>query len=256
MRTPGEGLTKAVWRAAVCAAVLLWAVAWARAGDVRVEPTQSCSRQPRITVLRDGKPAPGITVELIRAGQEDPIAILRTDAKGEVVLPKLPRAEITVAASWNSGSMTIPDLWAGLFIQYRPDGPAAKKHFTMALTPNPDPGDTASAGLLAARAARATETKPTAEVQQFSGMVANVPGGTGIPDVAIAVARLHSAETRPVLELHTDARGHFSVELPPGDYVVAFVRRGWRDTMQAVTISSAAKQSEMQVLLRPVDSER
>ncbi|MGA7522078.1 MAG: hypothetical protein WBW84_06325 [Acidobacteriaceae bacterium] len=252
MRTPVKGLKMSKWRAAVCALAFLWATASAKAGSVRVEPLHPCSQQPRITVLRDGKPAAGITVELSRVvnSMESVFATLRTDARGEVVLPKLSRAVITVDASWNSGSMTIPDLAAGLVIQYRPDNPAAKDHFTMELSPNPDPGDAALAAALAIKPPKAAEAKPMAEVQQFRGVVAFGPGSGGIPDVAIAVARLHG-EPRPVMELHSDALGHFSAQLPPGDYVAAFISYGLEYTVQPVTINAAAKQSGLRILMRP-----
>lgn len=146
--------------------------------------------------------------------------------------------------------MIIPDLGAGLSIQYRPHDSAAKNQFTMELQPDPDRGETAWARALATRAAGATQTRPTAEVQEFSGVVTDSGAPEGIPNTAIAVVRLHSAENTPVVELHTDAHGHFSAELPPGDYVAAFVRRGWQTRVQAVTINPAAKRSEMQVPLQ------
>lgn len=242
------------WRAAVCALAYLGATTCAKAGSVRVEPIQPCSRQPRITVLRDGKPAPEITVELYREDNGDNLfATLRTDAKGEVVLPKLSRAQIAVVASWNSGSVIIPNLRASVAIQYHPDDPKAQDHFTMELAPYPQPGEAARAAFFAIKAAKAAETKPNAEVRQFSGVVA-FPDGSGIPDVSVAVVRLHVAEPRPLLELHTDAEGRFSAQLPPGDYVAAFTAEGWQVTVQAVTINPAAKQKEMQIALRPVTS--
>lgn len=96
MRTPVQGLKVSKGCAAVYALAFLWATASAKAASVRVEPAQPCSQQPRITVLRDGKPAAGITIELLRAinSMESVFATLRTDGKGEVVLPKL-SAEVT-----------------------------------------------------------------------------------------------------------------------------------------------------------------
>ncbi len=254
MRTRAKELKMLKWRAAVFALAFLWAAASANA-DVRIEPVRPCSRQPRITVLRHSKPAPGITIELWQLvnGVERVFATLQTDARGEVVLPKLSRAEIYVDASWNSGSMTIPDLAAGVVIQYRPEDPAAKDHFTMELSPNPDRGDVASAAALAIRPPKNAEAKPMVEAQQFRGVVAG-PESEGVADIAVAVARLHGAETRPVVELHTDSLGHFSAELPPGDYIAAFIRYGWEYLVQPITIRPTAKESGLRIRLKPVSA--
>ena len=253
-RTWTKDLKVLKWRVAVYALVFLWAIASAKA-NVRVEPIRPCSRQPRITVLRDGKRAPGITVKLSQVvnGMEPVFATLQTDARGEVVLPKLSRAEIYVDASWNSGSMTIPDPAAGVLIQYRPDDPAANDHFTLELSPNPDSGDMASAAVLAVRPPKDSEAKPMVGTQQFRGVVAG-PEGDGIADIAIAVARLYGAEPRPLVERHTDPLGHFSARLPPGDYMAAFIRHGWEYLVQPITIRPTAMESGLRIRLRPVSA--
>jgi len=112
MRIQSIRIKRSRWRMAMYVVTLLSAQGLARAGSVRVQPVQNCAQQPRITVLRDGKPAIGVRVEVYRLS-EHPIAsqyqdrvglTLRTDAKGEVILPKLPPSTVRVVAHWSSGS--------------------------------------------------------------------------------------------------------------------------------------------------------
>jgi hypothetical protein len=254
MRTPGKGLNRTTWCAAVYAAALLCPGGWARAGSVQVQPIQDCTRQPRITVLRDGKPAAGILVEVYQPVEHPTAAhyqnrvgaTLRTDAKGEVVLPKLPpQVMVFVVARWASGSITTPDLEASLGIRYFPEDPESDAHFTMDLRPYPNELQSLE------QTARAAEAKPIAErVQQFGGVVVD-PAEATIRDVWIRVARLHVTGIRSVREMRTDTNGHFGTLMPAGDYVAIFNGAGFQGTVLAVTIDPAAKQSEMRILLRP-----
>jgi Carboxypeptidase regulatory-like domain len=237
----------------VYAVTLLSAQGWARAGSVRVQPVQYCSQQPRITVLRDGKPATGNTVEIYRpvehptaAHYQDKVGVtLRTDAKGEVILPKLPQAAVRVVAHWSSRSITMPDLGANLMLRYFPEDPQPEDRFTMELQPSPNEQQYVE------ETARTAEEKPISErARHFSGSVVD-PSGATIPHVSIEVARLWATGTRPVRKLETDTKGHFFALLPAGDYVAIFDEGGFQETVQAVKIDPAAWQTEMRVMLLP-----
>lgn len=234
-------------------AVFLWTVGWAKAGSVRVQPIQNCSQHPRITVLRDGKPATAIAVDVYRPVDHPTAAHfrdgvgrhLRTDSKGEVVLQKLPPGMVEVVALWNSGSITVPDMEASLTIRYFPEDPQAEDHFTMVLEPTPNDPQHLE------QTARDAEQKPIAEhVKHFDGTIVD-PVGTAVPNVSIEVARLHVAGARRVRKVRSNAEGHFGALLPAGDYVAIFADSGFRETVDTFTIDTSAKQKDMRVLLQP-----
>jgi 5-hydroxyisourate hydrolase-like protein (transthyretin family) len=244
---------KPTCRAVLCLAAFLWAGTCAGAGSVQVQSIRDCTQSPRITVLRDGKPAAGITVEVFRpavapteAHYRDSLSMpLTTDSKGEVALPKLSPGDVWVVASWSSGSVTVPDLQTNLYLRYFPEDPQPEDHFTMDLAPNPSHEQSVE------QLARAAEQKPIAEhIEQFVGTVVDLNGGPPIRDISIEVAQLHVAGARLVRKMRTDAAGHFSALLPAGDYVAIFEGSGFQRTVNAFTIDPAAKQKEMRVALR------
>lgn len=248
----GRCLVAAARRRALFAAVLLSTVHGARAGSVRVQAVENCSQHPRITVLRDGKPMAGVTVEVYRpvdhptgAHYRDRVgATRRTDAKGQVVLPELPRAIVYVVARWSSGSVTVPDLDADLALRYFPEDPEAESRFTMDLQPCPNGPQ------FVEQTARDAEDRPIAErVEQFGGTVID-PSGARLRNVSIVVTRLHVAGARTVRKMQTDAEGHFWALLPPGDYVAVFTDPGFQETVHTVTVDPTAPQKEIRVELR------
>ena len=221
--------------------------------SVRVQPIQDCSQQPQITVLRDGKPAAGMTVDVYLTVehptsahyQEKVGGTLRTDARGKVILPKLPRGIVHVMAHWKSGTITTPDLQADLWMQYFPEDPDPTDFFTMDLHPYPNERQYVE------QTARAAEAEPVSErVQQLGGVVVDSSGAV-LRDVSIEVAQLHVREMRAVRPLRTDAEGHFWALLPAGDYVAIFNLAGFQESAHTVMIDPAEKQSDMRIILRP-----
>lgn len=219
---------------------------------MRVQLVQDCSEHPRITVLRNGKPVPGIAVEVYRPVEHPTSShyrykvgkTLRTDNKGEVVLQKLPPGIVEVTAHWSSGSLTAPDLEANLSVRYFPEDPQPEDRFTIDL--EPDPSDRQ----YVEQTARAAEQKPIPEkVEQFGGIVVD-PAGAPIRNVSIEVAQLHVPGARRVRKVQTNAEGHFRALVPPGDYVAIFSVPGFQQTVDAFTIDQASKLTEMRVLLR------
>jgi hypothetical protein len=221
-------------------------------GSVRVQPLQDCSQRPKITVLRDGNPAAGISVEVYVTAQHPTGAefqkkvgrALRTGSDGSLVLPRLPPGVVHVVAHWDSQSLMNPDLQADLWMRCFPEDPQPTNYFTMDLQPHPN--DKQYVEELAR-----TERKLVAErVLEFSGVVVD-PGGARIPYVSIEVAPLHVSGSRRVRELKANASGHFAALLPAGDYIATFHAAAFRQTVHRIVIDSTAADSEMRIVLRP-----
>ena len=249
MPISGKGLKKIARRAVLYAAMLLWAGESASAGSVQIQPVQDCSRRPRITVLRDGEPAAGIQVKVYlenptAAAQKRVGRTVRTDARGNAVLPRLPRGIVHVVARWSSGSITTPDLEANLWVRYFPEDREPTELFKMDLQPSPNEQQYLE------QIAKTAEAKPIEErLSQFGGEVVD-PSGVAIPHVSIEVERLYVRPTRRPLEIRADAEGRFRAALPEGAYVAIFYYPGFLETVQTLVIDPAERQSEMRVALR------
>lgn len=221
-------------------------------GSVRVQPIQDCSQRPLITVLLDGRPAAGIPVQVYVTAEHPTKAqyqkkvgkTLRTGSDGKLLLPKLPPGILHVVAHWSSGSIMIPDLQADLWMRYFPEDPLPTDFFTMDLRSHPSKDQSVE------QTARAQGKLVAERVPEFGGVVVD-PSGATIRDVSIEVAPLHVTGRRLVREIRANAYGHFAALLPAGDYVAVFHAEGFQQTVHRIMIDSAARESEMRVVLRP-----
>lgn len=202
------------------------------------------SRQgPQITVNWRNMPLSGASVEVYRGvgpyGEQrkgKPLLILKSDASGHVVLPRLPRGRYYVRGRSkpdreDAFSLEISPLgrnWPDLVLSLNPVRNGAEWVFdSLGAVPRDEP-----------------------QIPALRGVVDDLIG-TPAPNAEIDVfARALGISQEPI-HLRADTGGKFSATLPEGEYAVV-IEKDWSESMFWVNISRSAATAGLRVKLCPV----
>ncbi len=215
---------------AIIAGCLLWAIA-SVANSVEVtEPLQS-SRHVRITVLLNGRPAPGAKVDFCIVGKPPCISVLAGD-DGVATPPRLREADYTVSAALDD------DLKAYLYLRVSRKGPT--KSFPIDLTEQ---------FRAAQRLLGTAEQMPVLErLQEFQGFVRD-PSGSMVAGAAIKILRKGSEDHKVFQMTKSDPTGHFSLQLAEGTYIAFFSSPGFRTAIVPFEVTEQGTK-ELRVILQ------
>jgi hypothetical protein len=178
--------------------------------EVRQMTLQQSARHVRISVLLNGRPTPGVSVDFCTSGDK-PCRTSLTDENGIANSPKLPDGDYIVTAS-------LDDVSGGdLSLHVSRKGKASS--FSIDLTES----------FRAAQNFQAAADKlPIREiVQSFQGVLRD-PSGATIVGVDIKIVRRGSEDHAIVQRVRSDLSGHFSAPLDDGMYVAFFSFPGFR----------------------------
>jgi carboxypeptidase family protein len=192
--------------------------------EVRQMTLQQSARHVRISVLLNGRPTPGVSVDFCTSGDK-PCRTSLTDENGIANSPKLPDGDYIVTAS-------LEDVSGGdLYLHVSRKGKT--RSFPIDLTES----------FRAAQEFRSAADKlPIREIMQAFQGVLRDPSGATISGVDIKIVRRGSEDHAIVQRLKSDSNGHFSVPLGEGTYVALFSCPGFRT--EIVPFEIAAHGSE------------
>jgi hypothetical protein len=255
------------WPVVAASAILALALAPLALGEsvvvvqARPSPLLRLKQKARITVLADGKPLPGLKVDVWQDYRAGKIAALITDGDGNLILPELPSGRYFIGSlspgglgfSGNLEVCIVPCSDDGFettdFVQESLDGQLhvidrdafALNEIWMEIGIASDSGW----GTLV----KSAEQEPAAgAIQRFRGVVQDQTGAV-IPGASIDIVVKGTQGRKHSALLRADYRGSFSADLPNGDYVAVISSPGFRVRALPFTISAAATTSDLKIVL-------
>ena len=249
------------WIAFTCSAFLLSVgAAWARSTVTVADPNSfpHVEQHARITVLFDGIPIAGATVDVRKFGNSDAIATLTTDSKGQTVLPALPDGPYQIVAWQSRGTsagfeacvgacprpfavvdVTAANLDGEVKIV---DDATGISEFWMEIGPFQFQSRTK---LIAA----AESQSIIRTLREFHGTVTD-PTGALIRGAWISVLRHGKEGDEEIALLRTDDNGAFSAKLPEGRYIILVAAAGFEDQATPLAILPTGEPTTFKVSLR------
>lgn len=189
------------------------------AASVEVLVPSKSSRRVRITALLNGKPQPGVKIEIYRyelgPGQEaKPFLVLTSDEEGTIVSPKLATGPYHIVA------LADKNLRADLFLDVPAHSREKLSVFSMELV--------ASTDLTPAQFVAQAEQMPIrGRLKVFRGVICDVAGAR-IPGVSIQVIRKGTEGKDRVTQVSSGGSGEFSATIPDGAYIAFFSAQGFK----------------------------
>ena len=264
---PTPGSRRGYTRFAALWAVVIVAIASSSTRAESVTVTADPSPLPyvkpgaQVTVLFDGKPAPGAKVHIWRHYRNAESYLLDTDDAGRVKLPELPAGSYSIAASSDGNlpqggvvdvcmiecSENLSDVTELAFDSLR--GPIyaidrsalGMSEITIEIAPDRTPGFM--------EAMASAEQEPAAfTLREFSGVVTDQTGAV-IPGASVEVVRKQDKEIQLVSALTTDRVGGFSARLDYGDYYVLVAAQGFKSRELHVAITPQGSPDKAQITL-------
>lgn len=215
----------------------------------------------KVTVVFDGKPAPGAKIEVGRISGEGEPLLLVADNLGKATLPELPAGEYNMRAApaqspnFTDGiefcvtECTVNDLEVTDFTVDSLDGtlrPIDRRalgmsEFVIDLAPDRIPE---WAGLIAT-----AEREPTVlRFREIRGVVLD-PSGAVIPGASIDVIRKGGKANEPIAGLQSDPSGRFLIPVSDGDYFVLISSPGFTSRALQITVSASGSADDLQLIL-------
>jgi hypothetical protein len=194
----------------------------------------------RIETKADGKPLPGVSVEIYRGfgrhgelPHAQALLVQTSDQRGELTLPTLPSGKYLILARAK------PNLEDWLYLHVSADKRSSAS-LDLNLTPQPP---TTEEKLAAAEA-----STDIARVSQLHGVVCDRVGSPiarANIDVLIAgtQGKQHAGRSR------TDSKGEFSIDLPEGRYLLKVSAQGFTDWFRLVVVSRPESSDALQIKL-------
>jgi 5-hydroxyisourate hydrolase-like protein (transthyretin family) len=264
---PTPGSRRGYTRFAALWAVVIVAIASSSTRAESVTVTADPSPLPyvkpgaQVTVLFDGKPAPGAKVHIWRHYRNAESYLLDTDDAGRVKLPELPAGFYSIAASSDGNlpqggvvdvcmiecSENLSDVTELAFDSLR--GPIyaidrsalGMSEITIEIAPDRTPG------FMEAMASAEQETAAFT-LREFSGVVTDQTGAV-IPGASVAVDCKRNGKDQLVSALTTDSAGGFAAQLNPGDYYVLVAAQGFNSQALHVAIAPLGSLEKAQIRL-------
>jgi hypothetical protein len=189
-------------------------------------PTLISSSGARITLLRHGKPL-SATVDLYATRGPEWIYPARwsssTDRAGTVDLPTLSPGAFALDFHFDKGKS------ADFRVEVSGSGEPGQRDVVFDIAPDP------SANIPKDPATRAW-------LRQFAGTLQDVSGAV-IPGGKISVRRKADPKGKNVAETITSQTGHFTLDLPLGDYIALFDKAGFAVEMVPFTLGDKGWQA-------------
>jgi Carboxypeptidase regulatory-like domain len=216
----------------------------------------------QVTVMFDGKPAPGAKVYVWRRYHYSESYLLDADEAGRVKLPELPAGSYSISASSDAnvpqgGAVDVCMIacYENLFEVtelafdslhgpiYAIDRRAlGMSEIILDIAPDRTPGFM--------DAIANAEKEPAAfTLREFSGVVTDQTGAV-IPGASVAVVCKLDQKIQMVSALATDRVGEFSARLDPGDYFVLIAAQGFRPQAIHIVVAPQGSADKAQITLK------
>lgn len=214
---------------------------------IETHSIEAATATPTITVMRNGKAIAGADIEIsfLHSPQERLGSVVKTDAQGQAVLPRLiPGAVYEVVARFEEDASEELDL------QYLTSAREKTNAFTVELDLVPDwswrgQPSPSRHDLVAAATKKGSEQA----VSAFQGTVRDDGMGV-VPNAAIEVYDGNSGKF--VMRLNSTATGRFSASLPDGNYVVIVRSDTYEIRSFAFSVTQGAASGELKIALEPI----
>ena len=221
------------------------------AAGVNVTVEYRSTQTPRITVLADGRPVEGASVEFIaiRAGETKDTTELNTDHQGRAVPSRLKPGRYTVRATHHIFGISAGQLFL-LVEDEEQSGPSERPaldegpdydHFTLNL-------DTRHENRVRRLLSQAQSAPiPTIEAE-FSGIVKDASGAS-IPGASVTVLRRDN-KADELLRIHADKSGEFRKDLPEGEYIAVCSATGFATSVVSFRIVHQNSGERLEIVLQ------
>jgi len=211
--------------------LMLAATACASSVEVKALKPQASSRHVRVSVVLNGHPAVGASVDFCAAGDK-PCLSTFTSKNGVAVSPELPDGDYTVTAS-------LDDVIGGDLLLH-----VSRKGKTRVFAID------LSESFRAAQVYRAAANNlPSRATLRFFQGILRDPTGATIPGADVKIVPKGSADHAIIQRVKTDQAGHFSATLIVGAYVAFFSAPGFRTEIVPFEIAEGGS-NELQVKLQ------
>jgi hypothetical protein len=190
-------------------------------------PTLISPNGARITILQHGKPLAEATVDLYATNGPEWIYPARwsssTDKEGTVQIPSLPPGVFALDVHFEKGRS------ADLRVEVSGSGEPGQRAVVFETAPESQvsiPKDAATRAWL----------------RHFAGTLED-PSGAVIPGGKVSVRRKEGLQDTNVAAVVTDRTGHFTLDLPPGDYIALFDKAGFAVEIVPFTLGNKGWQA-------------
>lgn len=204
---------------------------------VRVEVAQPSSKNAKITVLLDGKPAGGVRL-LVRLPDEYGQRSLQTGSHGAAMLTNLPVGTTCITAIGEK------NLTSGLCLTVPKRSTNEVSSFSMILAPTSLLFRSAEDNVKGVE-----QSPPSLRLRELAGTVVD-PSGAVIAKAEIQVYKRGAYPGKPLVRLKTSETGQFTASLHPGIYTLIIQMLGFRTAFRSVELVPDAGESELRETLQ------
>jgi hypothetical protein len=208
---------------------------------VRVEVAEPSSKNARMTVLLDGKPAGGVRL-VVRLADKHGQRSLQTGSDGTAMLKGLPEGTTCVTAIGEK------NLTSGLCLDVPKRSTNEVSSFSMILVPKSPLFRSAENNVK-----EVEQLPPSLRLRELAGTVVD-PSGAVIPKAEIQVYERGAYPDKPLVRLKTNEGGQFAASLRPGIYTLTIQMPGFRMAFRSVELEADAGESELRETLQLASS--